>query len=77
MFTGRVNKSFRDAKFGQDSWLIFGRETAGLPPEFIEQYKKRAVRIPMKENLRSLNLSNSVAVGVYEAFDQINDAGLI
>lgn len=54
----------------KDAWLVFGRETAGLPVDFIENYKNRCVRIPMRKNLRSLNLSNSVAVGVYEALRQ-------
>ena len=49
---------------------MFGKETRGLPEELIEAHLDRAVRIPMRENLRSLNLSNSVAVGVYEVFRQ-------
>ena len=52
LFTGRVEKSLRDAKYTKDSWLVFGRETAGLPVKFIEQYKDRCVRIPMVENTR-------------------------
>ena len=77
LFTGRVDKSFRDAEYTEDSWLIFGRETAGLPVEFIDEYKERCLRIPMKETLRSLNLSNSVAVGAYEALRHIGDVNLI
>lgn len=77
MFTGRVEKSFRSAKYTPDSWLLFGRETAGLPVDVIEKFKDRCVRIPMRENLRSLNLSNSVAVGAYEALRQIEDLNLI
>lgn len=76
-FTGRVEKSFHDAKFSEDSWLIFGRETAGLPPKLITEYKDRCVRIPMRENLRSLNLANSVAIGAYEALRQSNYPHLI
>ena len=49
---------------------MFGKETRGLPEALIEAHLDRAVRIPMRENLRSLNLSNSVAVGVYEVFRQ-------
>lgn len=70
LFTGRVEQSYWDVKYSQDAWLIFGRETAGLPVQFIKNYHNRCVRIPMRENLRSLNLSNSVAVGVYEALRQ-------
>lgn len=75
-FTGRVNNSFRKAKYTTDSWLVFGRETAGLPVELIERKKDHCVRIPMKQGLRSLNLSNSVAVAAYEALGQIDDQGL-
>ena len=76
-FTGRVKKSFRTAKFTQDSWLVFGRETAGLPPKLIEDNDDHCVRIPMRDGLRSLNLSNSVAIAVYEAFGQNVDQGLL
>lgn len=76
-FTGRVSKSFRSAEFKENSWLVFGRETAGLPPSLIEANKDRCVRIPMRENLRSLNLANSVAIGAYEALRQIGDPNLI
>lgn len=77
LFTGRTTKSFRNAKFCENSWLIFGRETAGLPVDFISNYKNKCIRIPMREKLRSLNLANSVAIGVYEAMRQIDDLGLI
>ena len=76
-FTGRVSKSFRTAKFTEDSWLVFGRETAGLPPKLIEANKVHCLRIPMKDGLRSLNLSNSVAIAVYEALGQNGDQGLL
>lgn len=76
-FTGRVNKSFRKAKFSENSWLVFGRETAGLPPKLIEKNKDHCVRIPMREGLRSLNLSNAVAVGAYEALSQTSDLDLL
>lgn len=56
---------------------MFGRETAGLPVELIENNEEHCVRIPMKKNLRSLNLSNSVAVGLYEALRQNKDIDLI
>ena len=77
MFTGRVNQSFRDVNYSDDCYLMFGRETAGLPPELIEANKSRCVRIPMRDGLRSLNLANSVAIGVFEALRQTGDAGLI
>ena len=76
-FTGRVEKSFRDAKFSENSWLVFGRETAGLPPKLIEDNKDNCLRIPMKPGLRSLNLSNAVAVAAYEALGQTSDLDLL
>lgn len=75
-FTGRVDKSFRSAEYNENSWLVFGRETAGLPPKLISQYQNQCVRIPMKDGLRSLNLSNAVAVAAYEALGQTSDLGL-
>ena len=77
LFTGRVEQSFYDAAYSRDSWLLFGRETAGLPVSLIDKYKTRCVRIPMMPNTRSLNLSNSVAVGAYEAIRNINNQELI
>ena len=76
-FTGRVEKSFRHAKFSENSWLVFGRETAGLPPKLIEDNKDNCLRIPMKPGLRSLNLSNAVAVAAYEALSQNSDLGIL
>ena len=76
-FTGRVVKSFRNAEFKENSWLVFDRETAGLPPSLIEANKDRCVRIPMRENLRSLNLANSVAIGAYEALRATDDSDLL
>lgn len=77
LFTGRVEQSFSEVEYSKDSWLIFGRETAGLPVDFIKAYKHRCVRIPMLKETRSLNLSNSVAVGAYEALRQLNYSSLI
>ena len=51
-------------------FILFGKETKGLPEDLIENNMKQAIRIPMKEGLRSLNLSNSVAIVVYEALRQ-------
>ena len=53
-------------------FILFGKETKGLPEDLIEKNMKQAIRIPMKEGLRSLNLSNSVAIVVYEALRQNN-----
>lgn len=53
-------------------FFLFGKETKGLPEELLKKYIDKAIRIPMKEGLRSLNLSNSVAIVVYEALRQNN-----
>ena len=52
--------------------MLFGKETKGLPEDLIEKNMKQAIRIPMREGLRSLNLSNSVAIIAYEVLRQNN-----
>ncbi|MBN8192691.1 tRNA (uridine(34)/cytosine(34)/5-carboxymethylaminomethyluridine(34)-2'-O)-methyltransferase TrmL [Bacillus sp. NTK074B] len=58
-------------------FFIFGRETSGLPDEVIQNNLDRALRIPMNENVRSLNLSNTAAILIYEALRQRNYPGLL
>ncbi len=55
---------------------MFGKESAGIPEEILVNYKETAIRIPMNEEIRSLNLSNSVAIVLYEALRQQNFAGM-
>lgn len=69
-FTTKTDKNFADAKYEGNVYLIFGKETKGLPTELIDTHRDTAVRIPMKNALRCLNLSNSVAVAVYEVLRQ-------
>ena len=57
-------------------FLLFGKETKGLPEDLLKKYIDNAIRIPMKKTLRSLNLSNSVAILAYEVFRQSNFANL-
>lgn len=76
LLTTHANKSYSQVKYGPDSLLIFGRETAGLPDEFRLKYEEDCVRIPMVPEARSLNLANSVGIVLYEAlrqtgFDQV------
>ena len=61
---------YTDVSYQDGDYLLFGRESAGLPEPLLEQYRDRCVRIPMAQEARSLNLSNSVAVTVYEALRQ-------
>ena len=69
-------KLYSDAKFGPDDYLIFGRETAGLPKKLLEENREHWLRIPMfNPNARSLNLSNCVALVLFEALRQQGFAG--
>lgn len=61
-----------DAKYKDGDFLVFGKETKGLPESLLEKHYSECVRIPMMDQTRSLNLSNSVCVGVYEVLRQIN-----
>lgn len=61
---------YSDAKFEDNDYILFGREDAGLPEELLYENEERCIRIPMIDDARSLNLSNSVAVVVYEALRQ-------
>jgi tRNA (cytidine/uridine-2'-O-)-methyltransferase len=64
--------SFNYSDPSKDYYFIFGRETTGLPKDIIENNKETALRIPMNENIRSLNLSNTAAILIYEALRQQN-----
>ncbi len=75
--TTKAPASYHEADLTGDVKLLFGKETAGLPQELLEQYRDRCIRIPMRDTLRSLNLSNSVAVICYEALRQQGFPGLI
>ena len=67
---------YTDVEYRADDYLVFGKETHGLPEPLLAANYDHCVRIPMRPNLRSLNLSNSVAVVVYEALRQQDFAGL-
>ncbi|MCS7337069.1 MAG: tRNA (cytidine(34)-2'-O)-methyltransferase [Verrucomicrobiae bacterium] len=69
---------YTDARFEPDDYLVFGRETAGLPPALLERYRARWLRIPMfNPEARSLNLSNCVALVLFEALRQLGFPGEI
>lgn len=74
--TTKAPRSYCEARFRDHCWLFFGKETAGLPLSFRETYRDRCIRLPMVSAARSLNLSNTVAVCVYEALRQIGFPGL-
>ena len=60
----------------EEVFVLFGKETKGLPEDLLQKYMNKDIRIPMRETLRSLNLSNSVAIIVYEILRQVNFDGL-
>ncbi len=69
-FTTKGRNRHSDVEYNGKVYLIFGREDKGLPEELLFKHKESCLRIPMKSTLRSLNLSNSVAIAVYEALRQ-------
>lgn len=75
LFTKKADQCYTDAKFQKGDVLVFGKETAGLPPEILEQFPGRKLRIPIRPQVRSLNLSCSVGVAAFEAFRQLQVAG--
>lgn len=71
-FTTKAQNRYSDVKYPDKCYIIFGREDAGLPEELLLRHKDACVRIPMMPTLRSLNLSNSVAIAAYEVLRQWN-----
>ena len=69
-FTTKAQQTYAQAAYPDNSFLLFGREDQGLPVSLLQANPERCVRLPMKDSLRSLNLSNTVAVGVYEVLRQ-------
>lgn len=70
--TTKGGEVYSDVTYPKDCYLLFGKETKGLPEELLKDNYDRAVRIPMREGARSMNLSNAVAVIVYEVLRQQN-----
>ena len=76
--TTKGNQNFSDVTYGENDVLLFGPETRGLPPEVLERIApQRRLRVPMRPGSRSLNLSNAVAVVVYEAWRQRGYVGAV
>jgi len=71
LFSSKAEKPYFSAGFTESDTLVFGNETDGLPPHIFEKYKENFVTIPMVEKARCLNLSNAVAIGLFEARRQI------
>ena len=68
----KAPRSYSEAVFSDDCYLFFGKETKGLPEDFLAAHYAQCVRIPMRPEARSLNLSNAVAITVYEALRQLS-----
>lgn len=79
-FTTKAPRRHTDVTYPERVFLVYGKETAGLPESLLQANPDACVRIPMRENLRSLNLSNAAAIGVYEVlrqhgFDSLESVG--
>ena len=76
MATTKAKHVYTDVEFSPDDFIMFGKESAGIPEEILVDYEETCIRIPMLEKIRSLNLSNSVAIVLYEALRQNNFASM-
>ena len=75
-FSTKAPNRYTDIRYPENVFLMFGKETRGLPEDLLLAHKEQCVRIPMRNHLRSLNLSNSVAIAVYEVLRQSDFVGL-
>ena len=80
MATTKAHKTYTEVSYEPDCYIMFGKESAGIPEEILVDHEDTCVRIPMIGDIRSLNLSNSVAIVLYEAlrqhnFDHMNQEG--
>ena len=76
MATTKAQKLYTEVSYEDDCYIMFGKESAGIPEEILVQNRENCIRIPMMEKIRSLNLGNSVAVVLYEALRQNGFAGM-
>lgn len=76
MATTKAPNVYTDVSFEPDCYIMFGKESAGIPEEILVHHKENSIRIPMVGDIRSLNLGNSVAIVLYEALRQNNFNGM-
>ena len=76
MATTKAKKVYSEVEFGKDDFIMFGKESGGIPEEILVDYEETCIRIPMLDDIRSLNLSNSVAIVLYEALRQNDFSGM-
>lgn len=74
--TTKAFRTYTDFAWQDEAWIMFGKESAGLPESLLVQHPEAVIRIPMKSSLRSLNLSNAAAIILYEALRQTGFPGL-
>ncbi len=72
----KAPRRYTEAHFEDGCYLFFGKETRGLPEDFLEAHRESCLKIPMRQEARSLNLSNAVAITVFEALRQLDFPGL-
>ena len=75
-FSTKASRAYTEVSFSPGDFLVFGKETAGIPEEILRAHWDTTVRIPMMEGARSINLSNAVAIASYEALRQLSFPGL-
>ena len=76
MATTKAHKVYTDVQYEPDCYIMFGKESAGIPEEILVNHEEDCIRIPMLGDIRSLNLGNSVAIVLYEALRQNNVPGM-
>lgn len=76
MATTKARKIYTEVSYEDDCYIMFGKESAGIPEEILVQNQENCIRIPMMEKIRSLNLGNSAAIVLYEALRQNGFEGL-
>ena len=76
MATTKAKRVYTDVSFEDECYIMFGKESAGIPEEILVDYEETCIRIPMIGDIRSLNLGNSVAIVLYEALRQQGFAGM-
>lgn len=76
MATTKAKRVYTEAAFGADDFIMFGKESAGIPEKILVGHEETCIRIPMLDKIRSLNLSNSVSIVLYEALRQLDFKGM-
>ncbi len=77
MGTTKAKKTYTEVSYNENSFIMFGKESKGIPEEILLDYRETCIRIPMLSDYRSLNLSNAVAIVLYEALRQNNFGKLL